>query len=65
MYLKLKTPARYLTAIPTTTESRIQSGAEQAVRRGFAHVCELHRPTAGWKKLQDAPTLHMWIPDTM
>ena len=45
-----------LTAIPELRKAGYNL-SEQAVRSGFAHVCELTGLMGRWQKLQDAPTL--------
>lgn len=45
-----------LTAIPQLQKIGYKLN-EQAVRSGFAHVCELTGLTGRWQKLQDTPTL--------
>lgn len=45
-----------LTAIPQLQKAGYKL-SEQAVRSGFAHVCELTGLMGRWQKLQDAPTL--------
>ena len=45
-----------LTAIPELRKAGYNL-SEQAIRSGFAHVCELTGLMGRWQKLQDAPTL--------
>lgn len=45
-----------LTALPLLKKAGYHL-SEQAIRNGFAHVCELTGLMGRWQKLQDAPTL--------
>ena len=45
-----------LTALPLLQKAGYHL-SEQAIRNGFAHVCELTGLMGRWQKLQDAPTL--------
>lgn len=45
-----------LTALPLLEKAGYRL-SEQAIRNGFAHVCELTGLMGRWQKLQDAPTL--------